>query len=62
MGAVRELGAAVDRGLAGLDRIDPRLGWGLFVLSCLLLVLGLWLKWHDRGRTPPPGGPRAGLC
>lgn len=26
MGAVRELGAAVDRGLTGLDRIDPRLG------------------------------------
>lgn len=48
--------------MAGLDRIDPRMGWVLFGLSCVLLVFGLWLKWHDRGRTPPPGGPRAELC
>lgn len=61
MGAVRELSSAVDRGVASLDRIDPRLGWILFGVSLCLLVFGLWRKWHERGGKPP-GGPRAGLC
>lgn len=45
-----------------LDRIHPQLGWTLFVLSCLLLAFGLWLKWREKRTPPTAGGNYAGMC
>lgn len=44
-----------------LDRVHPHLGPGLFVLACLLLVFGLWLKWKGKKRHAAGDG-FAGLC
>lgn len=55
------VGSELMRGNAdALDRIHPRLGPGLLILACLLLVVGLWMKKKEKNRPPEDGF--AGLC